>query len=240
MKKINHIEISSRFEKFVESFYNIESTEFDMGNFEISKSIFFHVFKIKSSLWKQSEKFNRRKRISISEIFHDIIAVYLKLALGDKYEIILEEKINRLQPDILIKYNDKNLFVLEIKTTIGWDRTTLKGGIQNRIIQLSETFNIPKDNVVYIFQSPWNVNLEFTERYWDIENRLPKTLPTEFPYNKIRPLLTGDDPFYLKKDKNDKYYEYNDSEIKEFSEKCIVIPLEYTINEILNASKALS
>jgi hypothetical protein len=234
--KNSHSEVSHYFNKFIEAFYKVEPTAFDLENFEISKSIYKHIFKMKSSLWKFGEEFNRKKRASISEIFQDLIAMYLKLELDENFEIILEEKKEKLQPDILIKYKGKNIFILEIKTTIGWNRNSLNGEIQKRIENLSRVFNIPKDNVVYIFQSPWNVNREFTSRYWDIENSKPCELPKEFPYNKIRPLLTGDDPFYWKQHDDKKYHEYSENEIEQFSHLNIVIPLELTINEIKAAA----
>ncbi len=126
---------------------------------------------------------------------------------------------------------------MEIKTTIGWDRNSLDGGIQNRIFDLSKTFNIPKDNIVYIFQSPTNVNKAFAEKYWDSKNRKAKKLPTEFPYNKIRPLLHAEDPFYWKENKNIEYHNYSNEYIENLSHYNIVIPLELTISEIKKAAK---
>ena len=68
---------------------------------------------------------------------------------------------------------------------------------------------------------------------------MPRALPTEYPFNKIRPLLTGEDPFYAKENKDmdrAKYYkEYSENEIKERAKRFIVVPLELTIKEILNA-----
>ncbi|MGB0885092.1 MAG: histidine--tRNA ligase [Chitinophagales bacterium] len=233
----NHNDISDLFDKFKESFNNIEETKFNLEQLEISKAIYKHVFKIKSSLWKFGEKFNRLKRSSMSDVFQDLIALYLKLELGNDYKIVLEEKIGKLQPDILVKHKNKNLFILEIKTTIGWDRNSLDGGIQNRIFDLSKTFNIPKDNIVYIFQSPTNVNKAFAEKYWDSKNRKAKKLPTEFPYNKIRPLLHAEDPFYWKENKNIEYHNYSNEYIENLSHYNIVIPLELTISEIKKAAK---
>ena len=231
-----HTEISDFFDQFLKSFYQTEKINFDLEQLEVSKSIYRHIFKIKSSLWKYGEKFNRKKRISISDIFQDIVALYLKLVLDENFEIILEEKIEKLQPDILIKYKGKNLFILEIKTTIGWNRNSLNGEIHNRISKLSDKFTVPKENIIYIFQSPWNVNKAFAQKYWDIENNISKELPNEYPFNQIRPLLTADDPFYWKEHKDKKYYEYSEEQIKGFSQSNIVIPLEITIEEIKTAA----
>jgi len=232
----NHNEISDFYDKFLESFCQTKKTNFDLEQNEISKSIYKHIFKIKSSLWKFGEKFNRLKRSSISDIFQDLIALYLKLSLDDNFEVILEKKINRLQPDILVKHNEKNLFIIEIKTTIGWNRKSLNGEIQKRIFDLSKNFGIQKENIVYIFQSPWNVNKEFAEKYWNIKENKPKQLPNKFPYNNIRPLLTAEDPFYRKENKGKKYHEYTEEQIDSFSQNSIVVPLELTIKEIIKAA----
>jgi hypothetical protein len=235
-KKMKHTEISDLFSKFTEAFYNVDAENFDLEKKTISEEIHQHIFKIKSAQWKQGIEFRRRKKMPLSDIFQDIIALYLKLALGIDFEVILEEKIDRLQPDILIRHNGKNLFILEIKTTIGWERNSINGKFQERMKVLSEKFNIPEENIVYIFQSPWNVNAEFANRYWDKSKNKPKELPTEFPFNKIRPLMTSDDPYYWKHekgfDRNQKYIDYSDKFIKKLSKESIVIPLELTIKEI--------
>lgn len=232
----NHKDISDYFDQFLKSFYDIEKTKFNFIELEVSKSIYRHIFKIKSSLWKFGEEFNRKKRISISEIFQDLIALYLKLSLDEGYEIILEEKINHLQPDILVKYKGQNLFLIEVKTTLGWKRESLDGEIEKRISALSETFHVSKENVIYVFQSPWNVGKEFAKKYWDFEKGRAKNPPTEFPYNQIRPLLFADDPYYWSANKDKKHHEYSEMEIQSFAEKRIVVPLETTIEQIKKAA----
>lgn len=240
---MKHYEISDYYLKFIETFTNVDSEIFDLETKEISRAIYKHIFKIRCGLWKQSVLFKRRKRISISDLFQDIIALYLKLSLNSsKFEIVLEEKSGKLQPDILIKHNGNNHFILEIKTTIGWNRNSLNGAIQNRINQLSNEFQIPLDNVVYIFLSPWNVNKKFAEKYWDITENQPNPLPKEFPFNKIRPLMTADDPYYWNHekgfDRSKSFKDYSDNEIENFSKNSIVVPIEVTIKEIIKAANS--
>lgn len=237
---MKHNDVSKYYSQFIESFLIVENEKFDLETTEISSSIFKHIFKMKCVLWKQSVIFKRRIRISISELFQDIVALYLKLALKDEFEIILEEKVGKLRPDILIKYKGQNLFILEIKTTIGWDRKSINGSIQNRIKDLSENFNISKDNIVYIFMSPWNVNRQFAAKYWNSDYNKPMSLPEEFPYNKIRPLMTFEDAYYFKHekgfDRQTNYIEYSEKQIDDLSINSTVIPLELTIKEIIKAA----
>ncbi len=243
---IKHTEISNLFTQFIESFSNVEKENFDLNSKEISEAIFVHIFKIKVALWKHEIRFKRKKRMAISDLFQEIIAMYLKLALNDNFEVILEEKVNGTQPDILIRYKGKNLFILEIKTTLGWNRdfiTNKEIGINKRILTLSKTFNIPEDNIVFIFLSPGNVKKDFLEKYWDSKNNRSKSLPSEYPYNKVRPLLYGEDPYYWNygKEFNQKenFKEFPENFIKKIAKERIVIPLELTIKEIIVAAEKI-
>ena len=187
---MNHINLIDNYIDYLHSFSKINRQEFNLESTEISQAIFVQIFRLKTALWKQSVEFRRMKRTSISDIFQDILALYIKIALDENFEVILEEKKGKFQPDILIKYNGENLFILEVKTNIGWERNSLSGHFQNRIKSISEVFGINEQNIVYIFQSPWNVNRDFTSKYLDFETWKAKPLPTKFPYNKIRPLMT--------------------------------------------------
>ncbi len=234
---MDHKNISKCFEDYLNSFLYIdEIDDLDIKNNEISKSIYKHIFRIKAAQWKYKIMFNRRKSSAISDIFQDIVALYLKNALGCEYDVIIEERIGDLQADILIKYQNKNIFIIEVKTTIGWERDMhLNGKMKERIDNLSKAANIPKNNIVYILMTPWNVNREFSSVYWDEEKNQPKELSNKYPFNKIRPLLTAEDPCYWESNKHfrkERFEEYSDETIEEYSEKGIVIPLEVTINEI--------
>ncbi|WP_418511456.1 hypothetical protein [Corallibacter sp.] len=236
---MEHNNLTDNYIKFIEAFYKTNKSDFDIENLEISKSIYKHIFKIKLALWKQKIEFRRMKKVANSDLFQDIIAFYLKSYLSDDFEIILEEKKGKFQPDILIKFKNKELFIIEIKTSLGWARGSIENEIPQRIKELSINFNIPQNNIVYILQSPWNVKKEFRERYWNNKKKIACELPKDFPYNKIRPLMTMDDPFYFKyEDINPKieYIDYSNEKIDELSNKSIVIPFELTINEIITAA----
>src|SRR5690554_1045843 len=109
---MNHSSLIDNYINYLNSFSKIERQEFNLDTTEISQAIFVQIFRLKTALWKQSVEFKRMKRSSISDIFQDIIALYIKLALDENFEIILEEKKGKFQPDILIKYKGQNLFVL--------------------------------------------------------------------------------------------------------------------------------
>jgi hypothetical protein len=238
---MKHSDITRHFSNFIESFSNVENEEFDLDSIEISEAIFRHIFKIKSSLWKHGVDFNRRKRMPISEIFQDLVAFYIKLGLNSEdYEVVLEESMGRLQPDILIKFKGKNLFIVEVKTNLGWKRDMIESDMGTRIKALSRTFGVPFQNIIYIFQNPWNMPKSFTQKYWDQDFQKAQVLPTEFPYDRIRPLLTAEDPFYTKKAKSiDRRNDFHDltSTIEEKVKTGIVIPLEITIKQIIEAGK---
>lgn len=232
---MKHEELSEHYINFIEALSDYENVEFDLEDNEMSKSIFKHIFKIKLAQWKLRIKFKREKKTAISDLFQDIIAYYLKTYFSDDYEIILEQKKGRLRPDILIKYKKKNLFIIEIKTDLGFARKSVNDGIPKRIENLSKEFNVLKDNIVYILISPYNINKAFREKYWDNTKQEAHKLPSEFPYNKIRPLLANEDPYYSKKEKIGPE-DYTDKKINDLAESSIIIPLEKTIKDIVAAA----
>lgn len=244
MKK--HEKLTEHYVNFIEALTDCKKTDFDLTENEISESIFKHIFKVKLAQWKLRINFKREKKTAISDLFQDIIAYYLKIYLSDDYEIILEQKKGKFRPDILIRYKENNLFIIEIKTDLGFARSSVENEIPKRIENLSKKFNLSKDNIVYILISPFNVNKNFLEKYWDKVKQEAQEMPKEFPYNKIRPLLANDDPFYFRKkhkkekiEPKDKYRNYNDKEINDLAEKSIIIPLERTIKDIITAANSV-
>ncbi len=237
---MKHLNLTKKYCEFIEEFHLVERIKFDETKTDISEAIFYHVFKVKQSLWKQMSNFDRLKRISTSDLLQDLIAYYLKATLPSDFKVVLEKKVGKLQPDILIEYQEGNLFIIEVKTTIGWDRNSIDGHIQSRIQDLSNTFQIPKNNIIYIFQSPWNVNKTFREKYWNAkENKPANNLDLEFPFNIIRPLFSGEDPFYYKRQGSENKY-FDEEEIISLAKMNIVVPFEITISNILAAAQNAS
>ncbi len=165
---------------------------------DISKLIYLDLFSIRLAQWRHKIEFKRKIYSSLSDIFQDIIAFYLKNVLPEEYEIILEEKQNKLRPDILIKKDGKNQAIIEIKTTIGWDRKLIENkNYFNRVEELSNEFKIDKKKIFYIFESYNNVNKKFKETF-----ETKKSEDDEI-FNYIFPLFKfSASPYYIVK--NDK------------------------------------
>ena len=147
-----------------------------------------------------------------------------------------EEKRGKIQPDILIYKEKKPHFVIEIKTTIGWDRNGPKDSFPKRIKDIAKLLSIPSENIIYIFQNPYNVNKAFLEKYFNTTTKKPNPRPIEFPYSQIFPLFSGEDPFYWKHediDRNKEYKKYKDEDIFEWSKGLIVSKFEDIIKLIL-------
>jgi len=229
--------ICKSYGSFYESFLNIEKDCIEnYKENEISKEIYLQLFKIHYFAGKHSKYFDRGKNHSISDIFQDIIAFYLKTFLGNEYHISLEEKKEDIQPDILIKRNGINHFLIEIKTNIGWERESLKNGkFEDRIEKASNIFEIKKENIIYIFESPGNVSKEFLEIFYDKNKEEAKKIrPQISPYNHIFPLFYSTDPYYMPDLRNINIYdeEIPNEYILSISEKNIISKFEEIIKLI--------
>ncbi len=158
---MNKSPIAENFKNFLLAMQDTNKTDLPE---DVSFQIFYDLFKIREAQWEYSKNFRREIDFSLADIFQDIIAHYLKRLLPTKYEIILEYKQNKKRPDILIKKDGKPCSVIEIKTTIGWNRDLVKGeNYLGRLKELSEEFKVPINKVFYIFEASRNVNKEFFE-----------------------------------------------------------------------------
>jgi len=247
----NNEKIEERYkicEKYGEFFNSFVKQENDnLGNYnygDISKEMYHQIYKIHYYAGKYSDKNNRAVNHSCSGIFQDLIAYYLKVFLDDKYNVFLEYKEDKLQPDILIKKNNKYHFIIEVKTNIGWARNAVKDGtFKNRLKGLSKVFKIKQENIIFIFESPGNVSKEFLELYWDNESKQQKR-PKKRIYRQIYPLFNFTDPNYMDtvkefnlnkeeiyNDKNNNVV-VNDKKIEELATKSIVTNFEDIIKLI--------
>ena len=243
--------VSDFYEKMLEAFSGKDDlVDFDINGNEISKAIYYQMCSMKFAGYKHRVNFNRAKKHTMAELFQDIIAFYLSKCLdSNAYEIFLEQKESftvdskkkYIYPDILIKKNGENFFVIEVKTTIGWSRTNLPENIQNRIDLISSSFNIPKENILYIFEEVTNNGKDFEQQFWDSDTRSSRERSAKFPYSIIYPLFVETDPYYWKL----QYEKYIDEEdlltnlskdyIMNKSEACIVTRFESIIDVINNA-----
>jgi len=234
--------ISDHYEKALASLSEkkkLDSIEYDKN--KISEAIYFHLCKMKYSGWKHRINFKRHKKHTIAEFFQDIIAYYLNVTLPNEYEIILEKKVKNTQPDILIKKNDKNHFIIELKTNIGWNRPQESDDnpykeFEDRIRNLSSNFGIPDTNIIYIFEEHSNVSKQFSNYFWDSDKKCPEKRSEKFPFSVIYPLFNGTDPYYWKQKRGfkrtDEFINLSDKDILEMAKNNIVTPFESIIKVI--------
>jgi hypothetical protein len=172
-----------------------------------------------------------------------MVAFYLKASLPEEFEVELETKIGKTQPDIVIKKDGKYHFILEIKTNIGWDRPDINLpdpylNIRNRVAELSKNFQVAPENIMYVFEDHANVTREFSERFWNSQLQRAVTRTTEFPFSIIYPLFNATDPYYWKHDKgfnrNVSHRNISDEIILSMAEKNIVTPFELILQKIQN------
>jgi hypothetical protein len=236
------INISQKYDEFLQSFSLDEKFTVDFNDTKISEDIFFHLLKIKLAGWKYRVNFQRVKKHSISDIFQDLLAAYLKTCLPINYAVELEKSIKNKKPhvDILISKDNNPHFVIEVKTTIGWSRHDLEGTFSIRRENIATTFNIEKSKIIYIFLEHSNVSKEFSSKYWDAKTNTSIKLnnrPRQDPYSFIFPLFNKIDPYYWDYDpsfEKDKIYKnLSDNEIRGIARKNIVTPFEHILKLIL-------
>lgn len=207
-------EFGEKYNYFLNTFLKSESIDKN----EVSKRIFLDLFKIRLAQFEYKNKFNRKVDSSLSDVFQDLIAYYLKNTLSKEYEILLEEKKAKLRPDILIKKNGINHAIIEVKTTIGWNRDLMKNkNYMLRIDDLKKVFNVDKSKIFYIFESYANLSKGFKKVFAEKNFSEYKDLPDYFFI-----LFKADKmpvPYYIsKKDKN---IIFSEDEINKRKDDCI-------------------
>ena len=145
----------------------------------------------------------------------------------------------KIQPDIVVKYKERFVQIIEIKTTMGWERPNTKSDrpfktIEDRINSISRIFNIREQEILYVLEEPSNVGEYFSSEF------LGKKRPPQFPLSQIYPLFLESDPYYWKYPKEfnpDTEYLVNisDEMILKKAEENIVTPFELIIEKILNS-----
>ncbi len=178
---------------------------------EITYQIFYDLFKIRMALWKYKVEFKRGVDWALSDIFQDIIIHYLRALLPKKFSVLCERKKGKVRPDILIKKNDCDWAIIEIKTTPGWNRDLVKNdNYKERINILSKQFKIPENKIFYIFDSAGNINREFYDKI--TSKRKHEIKKYIFPLFKEgpHPINMSDNNF---KNNKNKYVEYSNKEI---------------------------
>lgn len=238
---INKFKGSQIYNNLLDSFIINEKIHIEDDRNFVSEAIYFHLCKFKYAGWRHRINFNRKKKHSISDFFQDIVAFYLRACLPDEYSLVLEEKKGKLQPDIVVKMNKDCVFVIELKTNLGYERPDKNDKkpfqkFTERICNISKAFEIPKENIIYVFEEHSNVSKDFSSIYWDDRNNQAKRRPSEFPYSYIYPLFNQTDPYYWKHDekfnRTEQYIELTDSDILDKAAENIVTPFEDIIRKI--------
>ncbi len=241
MDTINIFKASGLYSNLLDSFSCDEKLKIDYTQIEVSKALYFHICKMKYAGWRHRINFKRQRKHSISDFFQDLIAFYLKASLPDEFEIELETKIGKTQPDIAIKKNGIYEFIIEVKTNIGWDRPDLTQvdpylNISKRVTELASNFQVSPDNIIYIFEEHSNVTREFSEKFWDIKKQVSVPRSEEFPFSIIYPLFNATDPYYWRHDKgfnrNANYKLISDDLILSKAKDNIVTPFESILHKI--------
>ncbi len=127
-----------------------------------SFTIYVAVFEMRMAMWRYCVNVNRNKEYSFADYFQDIVAKHIQSLLKKNCTVFLEEKDSNFRPDIIIKKKDEILAIIEIKTTVGWNRDlVLEDGYLERINEIAEHYSISPEKVFFIFESSGNVNGEF-------------------------------------------------------------------------------
>ncbi len=199
--------ISKSFEDFL---FAMQQTKKEDCHKDITFQIYYDLFKIREAQWKYKIEINRGVDYSLSDIFQDLIAHYLRMFLPKQYSVHLESKQGKLRPDILIRKNEKNWAIIEIKTTIGWNRGLVRNdNYKIRLKELSEEFNVPIKRIFYIFESSRNVDKDFASLFKRNKNsEITKYILPLFEQNAS--------PYYItKKAKVNGFRKYSDKELYE-------------------------
>jgi len=181
---------------------------------KISREIYYQMMRLRFYAGKYSIDVNRKTNHSLGLIFQDLIAYYLRIFLPEEYEVFIEKEYKKstkdkngktLWPDISIIKNGNPHFIIEVKTNAGWVRDELrkdgkKTGLEKRVEELCERTGIDENHIIYIFESPINVNKDFLSKYYDIngeKGKKAKKHPTEKPFCYIYPLFYTADLYDL-------------------------------------------
>ncbi|MFA5112915.1 MAG: hypothetical protein WC529_01315 [Candidatus Margulisiibacteriota bacterium] len=108
------------------------------------------------------DNINRNLKPAGSNYFEDAVASYLKAYLGNKYDVVIEEKMKQYRPDIIIKKAGKPIYILEAKTQLGRTRLTWGADFIKRKKELSKIFKLPGERIQMVVMSATN---------WDIQDK---------------------------------------------------------------------
>ena len=251
----------THYKKFLDEFTNVEKQSYDSSKTDVTMALYKDWFEMHSATWEHAIKTGRDTRLALADVFQDLLVHYLDTFLPQEYNAIPEYTIQskpKLQVDIAVKKNNKICFLIEVKTTLGWDRGSIdskmnEGDVSElkvvkRREQIAKATGIDKENVIYILSSFLNVKKYFEEQFWIKESRSDVGLPIvlnerrqDEPFNFIYPMFNQYDPRYITQKKikgfdakNSEHLKlYNDDEITNLAKENICTPFEQILDLIV-------
>lgn len=244
------------------------------SDFVLSKALFYHLARIRYAGWMYAATVQRERRHALADVFQDLLAYYLRAALAPQGLMVqLEASMpgvnggESTQVDIVILKKGRAaqpmpIFAIEVKTTIGRGRIRTEDEKKphlDRLEQVARNFDLPLDNVIFVYEEPTNNTGEFEKLYWtkigkDGAKCFPGTRvlprPVDPLYSRIYPLFFGTDPktwdWSAETGKRTKRYLAHKTaypaitreRIVQEAERRIVTPLEDVIALILKARRA--
>ncbi|MBP7095426.1 MAG: hypothetical protein KBC36_04965 [Spirochaetia bacterium] len=179
---------------------------------------------MRMAMWRYCISVMRYKEHSFADYFQDIVAQHICVKLNSKYVLLLEEKNGRYQPDIVIKEKKTKevVSVIEIKTTVGWNRAFItEEEYKNRIIDISQEYSIDPNKVFFILESYGNVNSSFRKEMERMDNKYNGKIYPLFRENAHPSTMFGKGWGEVKASPKEFYYKsirkrYNEEEIELF------------------------
>lgn len=241
----------------------------------LSKALFFHLARIRYTGWMYAATVRRERRHSLSDVFQDLLAYYLRAALAPQGLIVQLEASrpgvgggDSTQVDIVIFRKGRTappvpVFAIEVKTTIGRGRIRTEDEKKphlDRLEQVARNFDLPPDNVIFVYEEPTNNTGEFEKLYWTRKTETGARLspgarvlprPLDPLYSRIYPLFLATDPkmwdWSKEPGNNSKQYRARKTAYPAITrerfiqeaENRIVTPLEEVIALIRNGSQAV-
>lgn len=228
---------------FFQALSNTTPVQIDLEGRSVSEALYYHTCRMHHIGWRHRVDFRRGQKHASADIFQDLVAFHLRMCLPSGYTLHLEEKRGRVRPDILIRRDGIVLWCVEVKTSIGWARPNEKdpepfAEFQKRVDALRTTFELPVENVLYVFETHSNVSASFSEQFWYKMTAQPKSRPTSFPHNIIYPLFNDPDPYYWKGtwpngEREVNCFDLEDRVVLERAAASIVSPLETVAKRIM-------
>lgn len=248
----------THYKKFLDEFTNVEKQNYDSSKTDVTVALYKDWFEMHLATWEHAIKTERDTRLALADVFQDLLVHYLDTFLPHEYNAIPEFTVQskpKLQVDIAVKKNNKICFLIEVKTTLGWDRGSIdskmnEGDVSElkvvqRREQIAKATGINKENVIFILSSFVNVNKYFREQFWIKESRSDIGLPIALkerrkdePFNFIYPMFNQYDPRYITNKKikgfdakNSKHLKlYNADEVNILAFENICTPFEHILD----------